>query len=260
MVVGDHAEHGVRSRLLVKRLGKGVGEIHDVVLLGDRPDRGGAVVDIRPDDIVNAFVRHLLHALDSELGILLVVEGDDVDVVGLVADLHAAGAVPHVGQRLHGANVGRSPSGRGPAGNADEADLQLRVIGECRAGESGHQHDCRCHAKSFECRTLRSHFFLQKSARGAICSTLPVTTTAKYGGSIVVNNLAGGLRTKYSSSKPSLSRGPISDPAADGELGRQNEQAGVQAWPAEWRGVRDRFSRLVVRHWTMRSSSAFSMR
>ena len=63
------------------------------VLLGHRAHGGGAVVDVRADDVVDALLRHLLHAGDGALGVLLIVEGDDLDVVGCVADLDAAGFV-----------------------------------------------------------------------------------------------------------------------------------------------------------------------
>ena len=51
-------------------------------VLGDRPHGGGAVVDVRSDYVVDAFLRHLLHAGDGALGILLIIEGHDVDIVG----------------------------------------------------------------------------------------------------------------------------------------------------------------------------------
>ena len=137
LVVRDHAEHGVRGRGGVERLREGVGEVDDPVLLGHRADRGRAVIDVGADDVVDALLRHLLHAGDGALGVLLVVEGDDLDVVGLVADLDPAGLVQPGGERLHGAHVRGAPGGRRAAGDADEADLELvGVLGQRRAAHA----------------------------------------------------------------------------------------------------------------------------
>ena len=121
----------------VERLREGVGEVDDAVLLGHRAHGRRAVVDVGADDIVDAFLRHLLHAGDGALGVLLVVEGDDLDVVGLVADLDAARLVEPGGERLHGAHVRGAPGGRRAAGDADEADLELvGVLGQRRAAQA----------------------------------------------------------------------------------------------------------------------------
>src|SRR5256885_10461864 len=39
-----------------------------------------------------------------------------------------------------------------PTGDSDEADLELCILRECRPGETGHQHHCRCYAENFQDR------------------------------------------------------------------------------------------------------------
>jgi len=105
LIARHHPQHGVAGGLGVELFREGVGEIDDPRFFGDRTHGGGAVVDVGPDDIADAFLRHLLHAGDGALGILLVVEGYDVDIVRVVADLHPARRVPPVGERFHRAHI-----------------------------------------------------------------------------------------------------------------------------------------------------------
>jgi hypothetical protein len=76
---------------------------------------------------MDTFLGHFLHTGDGTFGVFLVIEGDDLDIVGFVADLHTAGFVEPGSEGLHGAHIGNTPGRCGSAGDADEADFQRLV-------------------------------------------------------------------------------------------------------------------------------------
>jgi len=78
---------------------------------------------------VDALLRHLLHARNRALGVFLVVEGHDLDVIDRAADINPAQLVQPGRPDLHRPLVGSAPGGGGARGNADKADLKLGVFG-----------------------------------------------------------------------------------------------------------------------------------
>ena len=69
LIVRNHAQHRIRGGGGVKLFREGIGEIDDAVLFGHGAHGGGTVVDIGTHDIVDAVLRHLLHAGDGALGV-----------------------------------------------------------------------------------------------------------------------------------------------------------------------------------------------
>ena len=130
LVVGDHSKNGVRRRSRVERLWKRVREVDDPVRFRHRAYSGCTVVNVRTHHVVNPFLGHLFHSGNRPFRILLVIERDDLDVIGHVSDRVPAGLVDPGRAGLHRSLVRYSPCGGRPARDSDKADLEDRVLGQ----------------------------------------------------------------------------------------------------------------------------------
>ena len=82
-----------------------------------------AVIHVRADHIVDAFLGHLFHPSDSSLRVFLVIKRDDLYVVRGAADLHATGFIDPVSAGFHGTLVGNTPAGSWAGGHTDKTDF-----------------------------------------------------------------------------------------------------------------------------------------
>src|SRR5690606_1955106 len=119
-----------------------------------------------------AFLRHLFHTGDGAFRVLLVIEGDDLDFIIIVADLHTALLVEPVGANLHRTDIGCAPGRRRAAGNTDETDFELLVRG--LGGRCGHERKYRNGAKRRSPNNCasRNHF-------SSPCLALPFSHSAE---------------------------------------------------------------------------------
>ena len=156
LVAGDHAQDRIGRRRRVERLRERVGEVEGAVLLGHRAHAGRRRVDVRADDVLDAvLLRQPLGAGHGQLGIVLVVDRDDLDLVLLAADVDAALGVVHVGGRFGAVLVGQAP-GRGRAAHhAEHADLQ-DLLGSGRVRRQAPGSGQRC-AQEQGATGLREH-------------------------------------------------------------------------------------------------------
>ncbi len=148
LVAGDHAQDRIARRRRVERLRERIGEVEGAVLLGDRAHAGGGRVDVRADDVLDpVLLRQALGAGHGQLGIVLVVDRDDLDLVLLAADVDAALGVVHVGGRFGAVLVGQAPGRRRAAHHAEHADLQhLLGSGRVRRQAPGPRRPAPCPA------------------------------------------------------------------------------------------------------------------
>ena len=136
LVIGNHTQDGIGGRLRVQLFGKCVGKVHDSLLLRHRAHGSCAVIDIGPDHIVDAFLRHFFHAGNGALGVFLVVKGDDLDVVGGAADLDATGFIDPRGACFHRAFVRDILARCRARCHANEADFEYGISGKGQAAQA----------------------------------------------------------------------------------------------------------------------------